>query len=775
MKSNLPVLLLRGIVLLPNNDIKLEFEDDFHRNIIDVAELFHDRCVFVVSPEDAKEENPNLHQLPKFGVVAKIHHKIELPSGKIRFVLEGKHRGKVFEYLNLNKSTDVMEAIFEVSLDEVLEEQEEKAMLRKLYHEVEDYAKTVSYASNSVLTEILNTASLSIATDKIVSTLPLTYERNQQYLKETSATFRTKMLLEDIYHEKKMFQIENDLDARVNEQIDLNQKKFFLREKIKVLKEELGESSFKDTDIQKFRQRMKEKEFPPIIQNRLEQEISYYENLSENSLELNVRYQYIDWLLSLPFNIYTKDCEDLYVVKEELNRTHGGLEKIKEQILEYVAICKRKPQNSFILCFVGPPGVGKTSLALSIAQAMNRKFVKISVGGLCDEAEIKGHRKTYLGAAPGRIIQAMKKAGSNNPVFLIDEIDKMVRNGHGDPTSALLDVLDPEQNKNYSDHFIEEDYDLSNVFFITTANNLEDIPEALRDRLEIIHLDGYSEYEKLYLAQEYLIPKICYNYAFPLERISFSDDSLLNIIRFYTKEAGIRELERQLSFIVRKINLHSFSDFDQFHKVEVTLDDVVSYLGNPKYTKEVIKSHIGMALGLAYTSYGGDIFPIEVTYYEGEGNIYLTGSLGEVLKESAYIALSYIKTHFKEFSLDYKIFYQKDVHIHIPEGAIFKDGPSAGVALTTAFLSAFTGNVIDSTCAITGEMTLGGEILPIGGLKEKSLGALRSGITKIFLPACNQSDLSDLPGECKKNIEYIFVQNYLELYQILQKQHLWKK
>ncbi len=774
MKSNLPVLLLRGIVLLPDNDIKLELEGT-GRAIIDVAELFHENHMLVVSPRDSKEENPNVQELPKVGIIARMDHKIELPSGKIRVILKGLHRANIFEYLNLNKSTDVLEAIFENSLEEVLKEQEQKAMLRKLYHEVEKYAQNVSYASNSILSDILNANSLSKATDKVAPTLPLSYERMQQYLEELRATSRTKMLLEDIYHEEEMFQIEKDLDARVHEHMDLNQKNFFLREKIKVLKQELGEVSFKNSDVQKFYKRMEEKEFPFEIRKRLEQEIVYYENLSENAIDLSIRYQYIDWLLSLPWGIYTKDCTDLDLVKEFLDHTHGGLEEIKLQVLEYVAVCKRKQQNSFILCFVGPPGVGKTSLASTIAQAMNRKFVKISVGGLSDEAEIKGHRKTYLGAAPGRIIQAMRKAGSCNPVFLIDEIDKMTKNIHGDPASALLEVLDPEQNHCYSDHFIEESYDLSKVFFIATANHLEDIPEALRDRMEVISLTGYSEYEKLDLVKNYLIPRVCLEYSFPVEFVSFSDEAILDMIRLYTKEAGIRELSRQISVIFRKLLMNFEKNISSFDVVFIDTKDLSFYLGSPKYIRGCIKSHVGMCLGLAYTSYGGDVLSIEVTFYEGEGKIYLTGSLGDVLRESAYIALSYIKTHFKDFSLDYKIFDQKDFHIHIPEGAIFKDGPSAGVALTTALLSALTGCTLKSNCAITGEMTLGGQILPIGGLKEKSIGALREGIKMIFLPLGNQKDFLKLPLECRENIEYIFVEDYLELYQLMREKNLWEK
>lgn len=772
IKTNLPVILLKGIILLPNNDIRLEFDNDSNRSIIDVAELFHDNNILVVSQIDPLEEAPEINELPKFGIISKISHKMELPNGKIRIVISGVKRANVHEYLNLNKKAEVIESIISNPELEEIDADIEAVMIKKLYRELEEYIKKVPYMSNSILNTVREINKLSILTDVIAPNLPISANRVWEYLKEHSSIKRSEMILEDIYKEKEMFDIEKEIDLKVRKDLENNQKDYILREKIKHIKQELGDISPKDDDIEKIRQKLSKINAPEAILTRLEQEIRRYESLPQASPELGIARNYIDWLIELPWNTFTEDNNNLKEVKKYLDETHYGINKVKTRIIEYLAI--KQMTNSLrgpIICLVGPPGVGKTSLVFSIAKAINRNFVKMSVGGVHDEAEIKGHRRTYLGANPGRIIQSMKKAKSNNPVFLIDEIDKMTKDFKGDPASALLEVLDPEQNKFFSDNYIEEEYDLSQVMFITTANYMEDIPEALKDRLEIVELSGYTEFEKLDIAKKHLIKKICLEHGITENKILFSDEVILEIIRFYTKEAGVRELERQLSSVIRKIVTSVVINKISIDKLNVNITNIKKYLGKRKYhfNYSDTKYKIGVVNGLAYTNFGGDTLPIEVNYYKGNGNLVLTGSLGDVMKESAKIALSYIKANHKVFNINYDVLINNDIHIHVPEGAIPKDGPSAGVTLTTALISAFTNLKIDKSIAMTGEITLRGTVLPIGGLKEKSIGASRNNIRTIFIPFNNQKDLEDVPKEIKDMIQYIPIRDYKEIYNYLKK------
>ncbi len=765
IKTNLPVILLRGIVLLPNNDIRLEFDNDISKNIIDVAELFHDNNILVVSQTDPLEEVPEIKDLPRIGVISKIIHKMELPNGKTRVVISGKSRANIYEYLNLNKSTDVLEAIVMTQEKKVIDPKEESVLVRKLYRDMEDYIKSIPYISNSVLSLINNMSDLSKMTDIIAPHLPIDALRMQEYLNNCDSLVRTRMILEDIYKEKEMYNIEKNLELKVKKEIDTNQKEYLLREKMKVIKEELGDVAVKDDEVSKIRERVNQLDAPDKIKERITLELKRYESLSQASPEINVIRNYIDWLLDLPWNKLTEDNNDLKNVREKLDSSHHGLDKVKQRIVEFLAV-KQMSNNlrSPIICLVGPPGVGKTSLAFSIAGAVNRNFVKMSVGGVNDEAEIVGHRRTYLGSSPGRIIQSLKKAKSSNPVFLIDEIDKMTKDFKGDPASCLLEILDPEQNKYYSDNYIEEEYDLSNVMFIATANYIEDIPEALKDRLEIVQLSGYTEYEKLDITKRHLIPKVCKEHGFDISKISINDNTILGIIRHYTKESGVRELERQISTIVRKIVAEIIVDKKDEPRYEVSYKNIKTFLGKPKFHfNAMMTSKVGVVNGLAYTYFGGDTLPIEVNYFKGSGNLVLTGSLGDVMKESAHIALSYIKSNHKLFNIDYDKLVKNDIHIHVPEGAIPKDGPSAGITLTTALISAFTGKKIPSYIAMTGEITLRGNILPIGGLKEKSIGAHRNGIKKIIIPYDNINDLDDVPVEIRETIQYIPVKNYKEV------------
>ena len=768
IKSNLPVLILRGIVLLPHNEIRLEFDNVASKNIIDVSEMFHDSNILVVSNPDLLEEEPDLRNLPKVGVVSKISHRMELPNGKTRVIITGTERVKVHEYLNVNKNFDIIESIVSPFQQIEMDQQEEKILIKKVIHEMEIFVKTVPNMSNSVLGIIKTIKTLSDLTDLIAPFLPINLYRLNEYLIEINPKTRCEFILSDIYKEKEMFEIEKNIDLKVKQGLDETQKEYILREKIKLIKEQLGDVNSKDAEIDQIRNKMLELQLPDHVKARLELELNKYEMLQSMSPEIGVSKNYINWLLSLPWNVYTEDNEDLKRASNILDESHFALQEVKKRIIEYLAVKQTaKDMKSPIICLVGPPGVGKTTLAFSIAKAMNRNFVKMSVGGVNDEAEIIGHRKTYLGSNPGRIIQSIKKAKSSNPLFLIDEIDKMTKDIKGDPASALLDVLDPEQNRFFSDNYIEEEFDLSKVTFILTANYIENIPEPLKDRLEIINISGYTEYEKLDICKNYIIKKALKEHNLKQE-INFSDEVILQIIRNYTRESGVRELQRKIYTIIRKIVTSIVMNNIKVGKLNITLDNLEGYLGKPKYhfSNQNSESLSGIVNGLAYTSYGGDTLPIEVSYFKGKGNLILTGSLGEVMKESAHIALDYVKSNAKNFNLEFDKLVNNDIHIHVPDGAVPKDGPSAGITLTTALISAFSDIKISSTLAMTGEITLTGQILPIGGLKEKSIGASRNNIKKIVIPYDNISDLDEVPDEIKSKIEYIPVKKYDEVFNI---------
>ncbi len=767
-KSELPVIILRGIVLLPNNDIRLEFDNDISKTIIDVAELFHENRVLLVSKEDPLEESVDFDKLPKIGVIARIDHKMELPNGKTRLIITGLKRANVLEYMNNNDNEDILESIVSEVNENRLDSKQEKALIKKLNRELEYYIKSIPYVSNSILSVVNNITDLNKMTDLVVPYLGINQDRMIEYLKEVDPIERLTYILEDIYNETEMYQIEKKIDSKVRKEMDDNQRKFILKEKIKEIKRELGENSVKEAEIKKVEERLENDDLPLNIKNRLKEELDRFETLTENSPEINIVRNYIEWLLNIPWNKYTEDNFDLELVNKKLNETHSGLDDLKERFIEYIAI-RKKTNNlkSPIICLVGPPGVGKTSFVSSVAKALNRNFVKISVGGMNDEAEIIGHRRTYLGANPGRIIQSLKKAKSMNPVFLIDEIDKMTKDQKGDPASTLLEVLDPEQNEFFSDNYIEEEVSLKDIMFITTANSLSSIPEPLRDRLEIIELTGYTEYEKLNIVKNHLLPKVCLEHGIKYDDIKIDDSLILSIIRNYTKESGVRELERVLAKLIRKIITNLLRKKININKIIIDEKSVLKYLNKPIYeTNFVLKNNIGVVNGLAYTPYGGDTLKIEVNYYKGTGKLVLTGSLGDVMEESAKIALSFIKANYKQIGIDYKLF-NNDIHIHVPEGAVKKDGPSAGIALTTAIISSLTNSRVEETLAMTGEITLTGKILKIGGLKEKSIGALRNGINKIIIPKDNVNDIDSLPKEVKENIRFIPVENYMEALDIM--------
>lgn len=768
MKINLPVIVLKGIILLPNNDIKIEL-DSSKSSIIDLAEMFHDKKLLVVSDIDLLEETTKLTDLPKYGVVARITHKLELPNNKVRVILSGINRAKVNEYLNTNNKDELLESIIDIIKKPDINEKEELYLINKLNKEINEYIKLLPYVSNSILSIINTIKNLDKLTDIIAPYLQIDVDRMNSYLNEFDPKKRLLMILEDIYKEKEIFEIEREIDLKVKKELDDSQKEFVLREKLKIIKTELKETSIKENDIEELKEKLENLKAPKKIKTRIELEIRRYETLPSTSPEISVTRNYIDWLLELPWDKYTIDNDNLTDVRNILDSSHNGLEDVKTRIIEYLAV--KKLTNSLrspIICLVGPPGVGKTTLAFSIANAMHREFVKMSVGGVNDEAELIGHRKTYIGSSPGRIISSIKKAKSSNPVFLIDEIDKMLKNFKGDPASVLLEILDPEQNRYFSDNYIEEEYNLSNIMFIATANYIENIPETLKDRLEIVELSGYTEYEKLDIAKKYLLPRICKEHGINFNSINIKDEIILKVIRNYTKEAGVRELDRSLAKIIRKIVTSLATKKIAINKFYIDNKNLDEYLGKEKYTQNKKSSKsIGTVNGLAYTPYGGEVLPIEVNCFKGKGELVLTGSLGSIMKESALVAVNYIKSNYKLFNIEYDNLITNDIHIHIPDGSVNKDGPSAGIAITTALISLFANIKIDNTLAMTGEITLRGNILKIGGLKEKSIGAYRNGIKKIIIPYDNLNELDELPIEIKEQIEYIPVKNYSEVYKII--------
>lgn len=758
--EKLNVLLVHDMVLFPNSEIRIECDSVNDREIISVAESSSNQLILIVNP--IINEVDNITSLPNVGVVGKIKLKMDVPNGKTRIVLSGIKRVIVKEYINNDNFYEA--ELADIPLNYDLEEASTYRSI--LVKAIEKYINNVPYMSNAVLSQIPAITDLGSLCDLVSTFLPFSYEKKKRYILEINPIIRSKLIMEDINEDLKVIALEKSIEDQVEKELSESQKEFYLREKIKVIQKELGDVNTKEDEVANLKYKLSKLKCSNKVKERIKKEISRYETVNSNSPELGTIRDYLDWMLNLPWHKFTKDIEDLSQVKRSLDASHYGLDDVKSRILEYLAV-KQNTNNlrSPIICLVGPPGVGKTSLALSIAKSINRKVAKISVGGINDEAEIIGHRRTYVGANPGRIIQGIRKAGTTNPVFIIDEIDKMTKDIKGDPASSLLEVLDPEQNSKFSDHYIEEEFDLSKVMFIATANYVEQIPYELRDRLELIELSSYTEYEKLDIAKNYLIPRQLEEHGLTELQVSFEDDAILTIIRNYTKEAGVRELERLIASLLRKIVKKLLTEFD-VAQYNITSNSLEEFLGKKKYQylENQTKKQIGVVNGMAYTVFGGDILPIEVTYYKGNGKLILTGSLGEVMQESAHIALSYIKANAKEFGINFKLFEENDLHIHLPEGAVNKEGPSAGIALATALISVLSNKAVSSDVSMTGELTLQGRVLPIGGLKEKILGASRAGIKKIFLPKQNEKDLDEIPEEIKSDLKFILVSNYIEVY-----------
>lgn len=761
MKSNLPVLLLKNMVLFPYNEIRIEFDKEEDKKLLSLSESCYESSILIVNPKDSLETDPEIEELPNFGIVGKVKMKLDMPNGKTRIILLGEKRAKVYAY---SKDDGIYEALYSTVSEEELSVKEEMAYVRALNKHIDVYVREVPYMSNTILSQTAGISNIDKLTDVVVLYLPITLDRKLEYLKEASSTSRVKMILDDINKDIEILRLEQKIEASVAMGLEQSQKEFVLKEKIKAIREELGEEEQNETEILK--DKINALNAPKKVKDKLLVELNKYSISNYSSPETGMIRTYIDWLLNLPWNNYTEDRKDLKKVREILDSTHYGLENVKDRVIEYLAV-KQNTNNlrSPIICLVGPPGVGKTTFAKNIAKSLNRKVTKISVGGINDEAEIIGHRRAYIGSAPGLIIQGMKKAGTTNPVFIIDEIDKMTKDIKGDPASSLLEVLDKEQNKYFVDHYIEEEFDLSNVMFIATANYLSQIPEELKDRLEIIELSSYTEFEKLDIAKNYLIVNSLKEHGLKPHEVTFTDDAILTLIRNYTKESGVRELDRLISTILRKIVKRIVVDKDK-KKYSIDSDDLEKYLGIKKYLYNDNKDteRIGIVNGMAYTIYGGDILPIETAMFKGKEELILTGSLGEVMQESAQIAFDYIKANSDKFGVNLDKLENKSIHIHVPEGAIQKEGPSAGVALTTALISLFTNRPISSRISMTGEITLTGRVLPIGGLKEKVIGAYRAMINKIYIPKENEKDLKDIPDNIKENIKFVLVNDYIDIY-----------
>lgn len=764
MNNNLPVMLLKGLVLIPNQEVKLDINNKISKKIVMISSKNYNDELLIVCPKDQKEEVPEVTDLPFVGVVCKIISKIELPNGHLKIKVKGLRRVAIEEYSNDVNDSDILEcSVRNIELPR-FEEAELNAAKRKLLDILKKYIDLNPSISNSILRYLKNETDINKITDQIALFLPLSIEKKLEYMEEINALKRAHRLIKDINLEIKIILLDEQIEENLSTELENTQKEFILREKIKEIKKELGDNDIKQDEIDDYLQKLNSLELPKKTYDKILYEIKKYESTNEMNPEISGIRTYLDWVLNLPWNNKTTDETDIVKIRKSLDKSHYGLEEIKERVIEFVVSKKRnKDIISPIICLVGPPGVGKTSIANSIAKSLNKEFSKISVGGLNDSAELNGHRRTYIGASPGKIIGSIKKCGSKNPLILIDEVDKMVKDYKGDPASVLLDILDVEQNKYFIDNYIEEPFDLSNVTFILTANDENKIPLELLDRLEIIKVSSYTEIEKIDIAKKYLLPRIYKNYLLKAKDIKISNDIILEIINNYTKEAGVRELNRLLDKIIRKII--TLNNDNEDLKITLKETDLKKYLGNKKF-ENILNNNVipGKINGLAFTPYGGMVMQIESCMYEGTGKIKTTGSLGNVIKESVEVAISYLQANKDLLKINDYYFKTKDIHVHMLDGATKKDGPSAGSAITLAILSLILNKAVNNNIALTGEMSLSGDILSIGGLKEKIIGAYNSGINIVFIPKKNHNDLDNIPEEVKKKISIIEVNNFIEVY-----------
>ncbi len=751
----IPLLPVRDIVIFNHMFLPLYVGRESSINAVDEA-LDKDRLIFLVTQKDPNDDSPKPDDIYVIGTVAMIMKKFKLPDGRVKILIQGLVKSRIKEYVKQEPYFQVkIEQIPDTVIKEISSEFE--ALMRNVKEQCEKILSLKGLISTEVI-EILDSVNEpGRLADLVASNLRLKISESQQILETINPFERLEKVNEHLSKELEVSTMQAKIQSQAKEEMTKSQREYFLREQLKAIKAELGDIDEKTAEISEFSQKIKAAKMPPDVEKEARKQLERLEQMHTDAAEASIVRTYLDWLVEIPWSKSTKDNLDIKKAKKVLDEDHYNLEKVKERILEYLAVRKlKKKMKGPILCFVGPPGVGKTSLGKSIARALGRKFNRISLGGIRDEAEIRGHRRTYIGALPGRIIQGIKQAGSNNPIFMMDEIDKVGADFRGDPSAALLEVLDPEQNNSFSDHYLNLPFDLSNVIFITTANLVDPILSALKDRMEIINISGYTDEEKLMIAKKFLIPRQLEENGITKENAKISDKAILMTTSHYTQESGLRNLEREIANIFRKVARSIAENKHKLHRI--TPDNLHKYLGVPKYLPEVEQetSQIGVATGLAWTQAGGEVLYVEASTMKGKGNLTLTGHLGDVMKESAHAALSYTRSKAKELHINPDFYNNYDLHIHVPAGAIPKDGPSAGVTMATAVISALTKTPVKKDVAMTGEITLRGRILPVGGLKEKSLGAIRAKIKTIIIPDRNKKDLEEIPQSIKKKLNYVF-------------------
>ena len=758
---HLPLVPLRGMTIFPNMIVHLDIGRDSSINAIEAA-MVEDRKIFLIAQKNMDNESPVRDDLYDVGTVSEIKQILKLPDGNIRVLVEGMQRGLMVGYREFE---NYAEADIQIHEDSWTESLHMEALIRGVVHEFEEWVKLSRKIPPETFVAVTILEDVGRLADLIASHLNLKLEDKQTILDCIDVEKRMEKLYEILARELEVLKMENKIGQQVRQQMEKIQKDYYLREQLKAIHKELGEDEDRSEEIAEYHKRLEEDGYPEEVKKIVEKELKRMDKLPSMSQELSVIRTYVDWLMDLPWSKSTEDMMDLVNAEKVLNQDHYGLEKVKERILDFLAVKELvKDKPSPILCLVGPPGVGKTSLASSIAKAMNRKFVRASLGGIRDEAEIRGHRRTYVGAMPGRIIQGLKKVGANNPVFLLDEVDKIGAAGYsGDPSSALLEVLDPAQNNTFSDHYIDTPFDLSHVLWIVTANNLATIPKPLRDRMEIITLSSYTEAEKYEIAKRHLFKRQRVENGLNSTDVTFTSGVFQEMIAEYTREAGVRELERIIGKACRKAARKIVEGVEK--PIKITKRNLTDFIGKPKFiqNKAEKQPQIGVSTGMAWTEVGGDILPTEAIVLKGKGQLILTGKLGDVMQESAQAGLTYVRSRSDILKLEDDFYEKNDIHVHVPEGAVPKDGPSAGITMATAIISALTKRKVRSDVAMTGEITLRGNVLPIGGLKEKVLAAYREGMHTIILPKENTRDLEDIPENVREKLEFVPVEHMDEV------------
>jgi len=754
--DTLPVLPVRDIVIFPYMILPLFVGREMSIKSIDHA-LNSNRMLMLITQKDLSVESPGPEDLYKIGTVGIIMRMLKLPDGRVKILVQGLSKARIRDFTQTDPFyMAAIERIVDQKIDKMSIETE--AIVRTVKEQLDKAVSLGKTILPDIMVVVENLDDPGRLADLVASNLGLKTEQAQEVLEIIDPVQRLKRVSDILSREIELLVVQQKIQTEARGEIDKTQREYFLREQLKAIQKELGEIDERAEEIKEFRKKIEEARMPERVMKEAEKQLKRLEKMHPDSAEAATVRTYLEWMVEIPWSKSTKDSLDIKAAERVLNKDHYDLEKVKERILEYLSVRKLKEKmKGPILCFIGPPGVGKTSLGKSIARALGREFVRMSLGGVRDEAEIRGHRRTYVGALPGRIIQGIRQAGTNNPVFMLDEIDKIGMDFRGDPSSALLEVLDPEQNNSFVDHYLGVPFDLSNVMFITTGNLVDTIPGPLRDRMEIIYLSGYTAEEKLGIAKNYLVPKQLEEHGITKKILTITDTALLQMISQYTREAGVRNLEREIANLCRKVAKKIAEGAPK--KFVITTRNLHKYLGIPKYLpeEEMERDEVGVATGLAWTETGGDIIYVEATTMKGKGSLTLTGQLGDVMKESAQAALSYVRSRAKGLGIRDDVFSKTDIHIHVPAGAIPKDGPSAGITMATAIASAFTGRPVSRGVAMTGEVTLRGRVLPIGGLKEKALAAKRMGIKRVIIPSRNKKDLEDIPKYIKKDMEFIFV------------------